>query len=164
MNKEEKRRKFHDSLLKMLYPPPPPPQEHHQTPPNISSNDFTEDSVVDDQDKLSSSSSDDEQQKLTRAQRKRLRKNKLRLAASQRRPIIGPLLSADETPATDAPAGLVLDGTQPVRHNVAEELVSRIHNSEEQGASKNQNKLKQRRNAKKLTRDIKEQDSSHRGL
>lgn len=149
----------------MLYPPPPP-HEHHQTPLNISPENLTDD-LVDDEDKSSSSSSDREQQKLTRAQRKRLRKKKLRQAASQRRPIIGPLLPTHtyDTPVSDAYHGPVLDEAQPVRHNAAEESVSGIGNSEEQGVSINQNKLKQRKMAKKLTRDLKEQkDSSHRGL
>ncbi|KAK1363699.1 ATP-binding cassette sub-family F member 1 [Heracleum sosnowskyi] len=164
MNKEEKRRKFHDSLLKMLYPP----QEHHQIPLNISPENFSYDSV-DEEEKSSSSSSDGDQQKLTRAQRKRLRKKKLHQAASQRRPIIGPLLPTTLTdntpPVSEAQQGPDLDETQPVRHNAAEESVSGIHNSEEQGASSNQNKLKQRRIAKRLTRDINEQkDSGHRGL
>ncbi|WOH10203.1 hypothetical protein DCAR_0729668 [Daucus carota subsp. sativus] len=153
MNKEEKKRKFHDSLLKMLYPPSPPREPHQSPHHSTSTHDFDDDVT-----NLSSSSSDGDgdvggQQKLTRAQRKRLRKKKLRQAASQRRPIIGPLLP---TTSSEADEGLVLDETQPVRQNAAEGS---------QGPSSNQNKLKQRRIAKKLTRDIKEQkDSSHRGL
>ncbi|XP_017216503.1 uncharacterized protein LOC108194116 [Daucus carota subsp. sativus] len=163
MNKEEKKRKFHDSLLKMLYPPSPPREPHQSPHHSTSTHDFDDDVT-----NLSSSSSDGDgdvggQQKLTRAQRKRLRKKKLRQAASQRRPIIGPLLP---TTSSEADEGLVLDETQPVRQNAAEgSVVSGIHSAEEQGPSSNQNKLKQRRIAKKLTRDIKEQkDSSHRGL
>ena len=117
----------------MLYPPPPsPPREPHQSPHHSTSTHHYDDDVT----KLSSSSSDGDgdgdgdggKQKLTRAQRKRLRKKKLRQAAFQRRPIIGPLLPT----SSEADEGLVLDETQPVRHNAAEEsVVSGIHSAGE---------------------------------
>ncbi|KAE9449593.1 hypothetical protein C3L33_18512, partial [Rhododendron williamsianum] len=98
MRKEEKRRKFHQSLLNLLYPPPP-------SPPLQKSG--------------CSSSSDDEgecgPQKLTRAQRKRIRKKKVREAASRRRKLIGPVLPGD-----DDGSGDLSNESQGVVRNAAE--------------------------------------------
>ncbi|KAL6952481.1 hypothetical protein U1Q18_050628 [Sarracenia purpurea var. burkii] len=124
MENEERRRKFHESLLNMLYPPP-------SSPPHITQGRDEEERVnllrdclnvdhISEESGSSSSSDDDEgecgSQKLTRAQRKRLRKRKLKRASSHRRKIIGPLLP------TNSDDGVVdlRNEAQGVRCNVAE--------------------------------------------
>ncbi|KAL6961325.1 hypothetical protein U1Q18_039094 [Sarracenia purpurea var. burkii] len=157
MENEERRRKFHESLLNMLYPPP-------SSPPHITQGRDEEERVnllrdclnvdhISEESGSSSSSDDDEgeceSQKLTRAQRKRLRKRKLKRASSHRRKIIGPLLP------TNSDDGVVdlRNEAQGVRCNVAEK--SDIGNDKpgEPAACTNQNKLKHRRMAKNLARE-----------
>ncbi|KAK4584909.1 hypothetical protein RGQ29_022540 [Quercus rubra] len=106
MNREQKRRRFNEALVNMLYPQPPPP------PSSCSASDGNDDS-------------ESGTQKLTRAQRKRLRKKKLKEDASRRGKMIGPLL-----PST--------------KENVA---------SNEQPACANLKKGKHRRMAKRLAKE-----------
>lgn len=61
-------------------------------------------------------------QKLTRAQRKRLRKSKLKEAASQRRKIIGPLLPASNDHNHEA----VNNEAEGVRQNDSENVLGQI--------------------------------------
>ncbi|XP_009607431.1 uncharacterized protein [Nicotiana tomentosiformis] len=106
MKKGEKRQKFHEGLLRMLYPPPPspPPQEENDEKPlHILGQGINLDQIPDEvEDDRGSSSSGDQasdhgpDEKLTRAQRKRLRRKKLKEAASRRQNIIGPLLPTAE--------------------------------------------------------------------
>nr|XP_019710046.1 WASH complex subunit 1 [Elaeis guineensis] len=104
--REEKRRKFHQALLNLYHPPPPPPPP----PPPVTAPQLAEEDSVamvsgcidldldpedaDNVEKESSPSGTGElvPQKLTRAQRKRIRKRKLKEAASVRRKFVGPLL------------------------------------------------------------------------
>ncbi|XP_077217036.1 uncharacterized protein LOC143851469 [Tasmannia lanceolata] len=100
MEKEQKRQKFHEALMKIFSPPQTPQlnqKEVEDEPPVFVRDDFNEDSIpdADDLEKGNSSSDTNEfalPQKLTRAQRKRVRRKKLKEAASCRRKIIGPLL------------------------------------------------------------------------
>ncbi|KAE8008234.1 hypothetical protein FH972_004764 [Carpinus fangiana] len=86
--------------------------------------------------------------KLTRAQRKRLRKKKLKEDASRRGNIIGPLLPSE------GEAGDVETEPPDVRRNAAEKKFdATADNSGEETACANQNKLKQRRMAKRLAKE-----------
>ncbi|KAK1589435.1 hypothetical protein Q3G72_034029 [Acer saccharum] len=90
-----------------------------------------------------------EPQKLTRAQRKRLRKKKLKEDASRRSKIIGPLLP---TPNNDDDGGG--ENVSPsVRQNADEECAVTSDMPREIIGCSDQKKLKNRRKAKKLTRD-----------
>ncbi|XP_071705804.1 uncharacterized protein [Rutidosis leptorrhynchoides] len=113
MKRKEKQQKLHNSLINMLYPPPSPSPSPSPSPPH--QNEFDQQTLdlaleivnsdhhqintdVLDEEKgvsVSSEEEDDDElgiQKLTRAQRKRLRRKKLKEAASNRRLIIGPEL------------------------------------------------------------------------
>lgn len=141
MQRKEKRRKLHEALLNMLYPSPPP----NQLPPE------TRNVKIESEEDTSSSSSSDEQgesgsQKLTRAQRKRLRKKKFNEASSLRRKFIGPLL-----PSTSCDA--LQTEPQVVRHNAAQQPRTRTHKPGDPASCSTQNKVKQRRMAKKLARE-----------
>uniref|UniRef100_M1BXG4 Uncharacterized protein n=1 Tax=Solanum tuberosum TaxID=4113 RepID=M1BXG4_SOLTU len=75
MKREEKRQKLHEGLLRMLYPPPPSPPSQEET--------------------------DHGPEKLTRAQRKKIRRKKLKEASTRRQNIIGPLLPTEEIDRED---------------------------------------------------------------
>ncbi|CAN1342966.1 hypothetical protein LINPERPRIM_LOCUS39640 [Linum perenne] len=107
MRRAEKRKKFHDALLKSLYPQSPESNVHSngdevQVP--TSTEEFDVNLIPDDygsqmNGSLSSSANDDSDggsKKLTRAQRKRLRKKKIKEDACRRKGMIGPLLPAAE--------------------------------------------------------------------
>ncbi|CAH9089894.1 unnamed protein product [Cuscuta epithymum] len=149
--KEEKRRKLHEALLKALYPPPSSPPHRQEERSGGAGCTHTEsldlDLVPDDFEKerssSSSSSSSDEEggceaQKLTRAQRKRIRRTKLKEAASRRQKIIGPLL----------PNASVESGAE----NVQEHLPGVCQNAypPETAQCTKKNKVKNRRMCKKL--------------
>ncbi|XP_020103836.1 uncharacterized protein LOC109720899 isoform X1 [Ananas comosus] len=101
--REAKRKKFHEALLNLYHPPPPPPP--HDSPPRLDEAESVEvlyrdtDLEFDPEDgdyarkeRSSSSESDCGSKTLTRAQRKRIRKRKLKEGATVRRKVIGPLL------------------------------------------------------------------------
>ncbi|XP_024932081.2 uncharacterized protein LOC107424921 isoform X2 [Ziziphus jujuba] len=164
MSSQEKRRKFNEAVVNMLFPPPPPPPhpQDGDEPLNILSEGFDAElfsgpkkyelglgeigsSTTSDEDDDGGGGggggNDSGSQKLTRAQRKRLRKKKLKEDASRRRKIIGPLLP----PHNDK-----LENDPPtVRCYAAEEAFDKPGEPSNLGP---QNKLKQRRMAKKLAR------------
>lgn len=72
--------------------------------------------------------SDTDDQKFTRAQRKRLRKSKLKEAALQRRKIIGPLLPAsnEEIDPNHVGVEVVNNCVEGVRQNAATRLLGEI--------------------------------------
>ncbi|KAL2522466.1 uncharacterized protein Fot_26389 [Forsythia ovata] len=160
MKREEKERKFHENLLKILYPPPPSPprQEEENKPINswregVSVNQIPDE--LDDEERSSSSSGQHDEgcngatQKLTRAQRKKLRRKKLNEAACQRRKIIGPIPLLPN--ANDGGNGGVAGkAPESVRQNAAVETDNRSEKSGEPASCSIQNKLKQRRMGKKL--------------
>ncbi|KDO78932.1 hypothetical protein CISIN_1g0288231mg, partial [Citrus sinensis] len=108
MGREEKRRTFHEAVVRTLYPSPPssPPQEDQDNEPADKLDEDFDVALINPDDYLRSSASNNEHdndddegevtecgpEKLTRAQRKRLRKKKLKEDARRRRNIIGPLL------------------------------------------------------------------------
>ncbi|KAJ0040667.1 hypothetical protein Pint_27866 [Pistacia integerrima] len=168
MRREEKRRKFHEAVLNTLYPPPSPPQAvDEEEKPGHPLEDFDVELInLDDFVRTGSSSDggddvDDnngeggecEPQKLSRAQRKRLHKKKLKEDASRRSKIIGPLL-----PTTNKEDENDNDGRdeiqQPgVRQNVHEECeVTKDKFGGAVGCSK-QKKLKNRRLAKRVAKE-----------
>ncbi|TXG59948.1 hypothetical protein EZV62_014521 [Acer yangbiense] len=150
MGREEKRRKFREAAV-----------NEEEKPIDTLSEDFQVELInPDDYIRSSNSSGDDDEddnvdgsecepQKLTRAQRKRLRKKKLKEDASRRSKIIGPLLP---TPNNDDDGGG--ENVSPsVRQNADEECAVTSDMPREIIGCSDQKKLKNRRKAKKLTRD-----------
>ncbi|XP_072971510.1 uncharacterized protein [Typha angustifolia] len=95
--REKRRTKFHEALLNLYHPPSPPPinLNEEESVPTLSEDinlDFDPDGDYVEKECSPSSASDSDPKKLTRAQRKRLRKRKLKETAFTRRKIIGPLL------------------------------------------------------------------------
>ncbi|KAL0395840.1 UNVERIFIED_CONTAM: Pathogenesis-related protein 1 [Sesamum calycinum] len=153
MGEDEKQRKFHQALLQMLYPPPPsPPQDEEEEEKKLIEPlvDLPGEELENEEGCSLPSSSDDSEGgnggsgKLTRAQRKRLRKKKLKEAASQRRKIIGPLLPGSSDGENNDNVDLVGNAPESVRQNAATEV------SGAPSSCSKQNKLKQRRKSKKL--------------
>ncbi|XP_010316026.1 uncharacterized protein [Solanum lycopersicum] len=155
MKREEKRQKLHERLLRMLYPPPPSPpsqeendddepfdilQQGDQIPGFLANMDELE------EDRGSSSSGDQETNhgpdKLTRAQRKRIRRKKLKEASSRRQNIIGPLLPTEESDLEGVNVSTPDEEPQGVRQNANE--------TDDADSCLKQNKQKQRRMAKRL--------------
>lgn len=165
MRGEEKRRQLHEAILNTLYP------QLHETEdgkgPVSTANDGFDVSLVPDdyglrQSGSSTSEEDDgdgegrlesETLKLTRAQRKRLRRKKLKEDISRRGKIIGPLpLSSNDGESGCSSA--VKERSPAVRENADEDdshLSAAASNNPGGGA--NQSKLKQRRMAKRLARE-----------
>ncbi|KAJ0967695.1 hypothetical protein J5N97_024612 [Dioscorea zingiberensis] len=115
MERDEKRKKFHDALLKIYLPsssPPPKPEPEQQIQSKEKESLVLEADLeggsVDDVERVSSPSSDRTSdsgsgKRKSRAQRKRIRKRKLKEAESSasRRKIIGPLLPFDSQVSGD---------------------------------------------------------------
>lgn len=163
MRREERRRKFHDGLVNMLYPKAPPASQQEDENSHVKKllegSDMLRSPDPDDhsEEKTSCSSGHESEwgpQKLTRAQRKRLRKKKLKDAASRRRKIIGPLMPQPETSIDSSAGGNTLEKEpSPVRCNAAaEKLDNETEKPGEHSASTSRNKLKHRRVAKRLAR------------
>ncbi|KAI7756362.1 hypothetical protein M8C21_011104 [Ambrosia artemisiifolia] len=151
MKRKERQQKLHDSLINILYalssssspspPPPPPSQSSHQTKFDDETLNIAREIINSDTHHINTDELEEEKeeerseedgelgsQKLTRAQRKRLRKKKLKEAASHRRHIIGPQLPVDQM-GGDRIDGEVSDGSEHghedgcmegVRRNAAE--------------------------------------------
>ncbi|XVF59239.1 hypothetical protein PTKIN_Ptkin07bG0260100 [Pterospermum kingtungense] len=93
-----------------------------------------------------------ETQKLSRAQRKRLRKKKLKEDAFRRGKMIGPLLPVSEDDGVGL--GLLQSEHQGVRQNAAhEQVASSDRPGDERGGCSINKKVKQRRIAKRLARE-----------
>ncbi|OMO56476.1 hypothetical protein CCACVL1_26547 [Corchorus capsularis] len=165
MRREEKRKRFHEAVIKTLYPPPSPPEseEEEEKKPVILSEravNFDLDENPEDFGESCSAKSDDEDDgvqgetlKLSRAQRKRLRKNKLKEDAFRRGKIIGPLQPVSE--AEHDEVGTLQAETQGVRENAAKEQNASCEKpGHKQGdCSSSKRKLKQRRIAKRLAKE-----------
>ncbi|GAV57715.1 hypothetical protein CFOL_v3_01251 [Cephalotus follicularis] len=161
--REEKRRKIHEAILNTLYPPPPSPPEEEVKTSNTLGDEFDVELISpDDYVKKSGSSqcdSEDEHEtgpkNLTRAQRKRLRKKKLKQDAARRGNMIGPLLLATYCEDDNRDVGVVVGNESPVvRQNAAEGIHDAT--SDNKGvlsACTNENKLKQRRIAKRVAKE-----------
>ncbi|KAG2724108.1 hypothetical protein I3760_01G002800 [Carya illinoinensis] len=169
MSREVKRRRFNEAVVNMLFPQPlPPPQlqpdEEEREPVNVLREDFEGDLIPDDLEETGYSTSDDNgdgepvrPQQLTRAQRKRLRKKKLKEDACRRGKIIGPLLPSTRNDVGDLGGGdgdVVEKEPPAVRRSAAEnKLDATTNKSGEKAAGVNQKKLKQRRMAKRLAKE-----------
>ncbi|KAL8528852.1 hypothetical protein ACS0TY_006347 [Phlomoides rotata] len=147
--KDEKQRKFQEALLKILYPPPPSPPSSQEEEEGSDLIEALSSLPEEESESESASSSDDctgeisgTDQKLTRAQRKRLRKSKFKEATSHRRKIIGPLL-----PASNDDIDHNHGGVESVRQNAATNVLGV---GDATSCSK-KNKLKKRRMSKKLS-------------
>ncbi|KAL3844682.1 hypothetical protein ACJIZ3_002085 [Penstemon smallii] len=150
MKEEKKQKKFHDALLKMLYPPQEEKEEEEEHTNKLIEPLYhlPEDLEIEENNESSSCSKEREDgdlvsEKPTRAQRKRLRKKKLKEAASQRRKIIGPLLPSSIGDSENVPE-------ESVRQNAALEPNTTTDSSGEPASCSKSNKLKQRRKSKKL--------------
>ncbi|KAK8479398.1 hypothetical protein V6N13_028537 [Hibiscus sabdariffa] len=177
MRREEKRKRFHQALLKTLYPSPSPSQPESESEEeeeeeekqvitseralNVglrNSDDFEE-------SKSSSPKTDDEDdgrqaetQKLSRSQRKRLRKKKLKEDASRRGNMIGPLLPSSQYDGACGPLQVEPEG---VRQNARQEqAASRDKPNDEQANCSSKKKLKQRRIAKRMAKEGLESNKS----
>ncbi|OMP01810.1 hypothetical protein COLO4_11595 [Corchorus olitorius] len=159
MRREEKRKRFHEAVIKTLYPTPSPPEseEEEEKKPVILSEravNFDLDENPEDFGERSPAKSDDEDDgaqdetlKLSRAQRKRLRKKKLKEDAFRRgKKMIGPSKPLSE--AEHDEVGTLQIDPQGVRENAANEQNA---SCEKPGSSKR--KLKQRRIAKRLAKE-----------
>ncbi|MCE3215737.1 hypothetical protein HAX54_003311 [Datura stramonium] len=129
MKRGEKRQRLHEGLLRMLYPPPPSPpsqEENDDEPFQILGQGLNLDQIPGEQeDDRGSTSSDDREsdhrpEKLTRAQRKRIRRNKLKEAASRRQNIIGPLLPTEESDDKSVNVSTTDEEPQGVRESANE--------------------------------------------
>ncbi|KAJ0096919.1 hypothetical protein Patl1_28492 [Pistacia atlantica] len=165
MRREEKRRKFHEAVLNTLYPPSSPPQAvDEEEKPGHPLEDFDVELInLDDFVRTGSSSDggddvDDnngeggecEPQKLSRAQRKRLRKKKLKEDASGRSKIIGPLL-----PTTKKRTKTIMMVEMKFNNQVFDKMSIRnvrLQKTSLVGCSK-QKKLKNRRLAKRVAKE-----------
>ncbi|CAN0864912.1 hypothetical protein LINGRAHAP2_LOCUS9074 [Linum grandiflorum] len=150
MRRAEKRKKFHDALLKSRYPQSPEPNANtgdDELPASTSAEEFDVNLIPDDyglQKSGSSSSTSDTDggsQKLSRAQRKRLRKKKIKEDASRRKGIIGPLLPPPAAGVGEA------ECSPGVRRNAEES--GEGSNDAGVGASR----VNQRRKAKKMAKE-----------
>nr|KAJ0219929.1 hypothetical protein LSAT_V11C200080200 [Lactuca sativa] len=132
MKRKEIQRKLHDSLINMLYTPPSPPphenkydQQTHDLAREIANSDHhhTDELEREAETNFSVSSEEDDElgsEKLTRAQRKRLRRKKLKEAASHRRQIIGPELPPTGDDQINDEVSNVHQQSEGVRRNVTE--------------------------------------------
>ncbi|KAK4260200.1 hypothetical protein QN277_003346 [Acacia crassicarpa] len=151
MNREERKRKFNDAIVNMLFPPPPSPPEEESRPVQASITGFDSDAIPDTLDgyENASTSSEEEQesdsQKLTRAQRKRIRKKKLKEEAIRRGKLIGPLLPAGGNLGSDQEA----NHPPPVRSNASE---SQENCGTEETDPQTSKKVNQRRKAKRMAK------------
>ncbi|XVE82953.1 hypothetical protein DITRI_Ditri16bG0046600 [Diplodiscus trichospermus] len=163
MRREGKRKRFHEAVLRTLHPPPSPPEseDEEEKKPVIASGRAVKlglENLDDFEEGKSSSSTNDEEddgnqvetQKLSRAQRKRLRKKKLKEDAFRRGKMIGPLLPLSK----DDGVGLLQSQPQGARENAVDKQVASSEKpGEKQGCCSRNKKVKQRRIAKRLVRE-----------
>ncbi|MED6204966.1 hypothetical protein PIB30_013463 [Stylosanthes scabra] len=162
MKAEERKRRFNEAIVNILYPSSPEP-EPEPSPPPIQQDPqpldaFTQRSLpqvfsgTQNLESSDASTSGDEEHasgtvKLTRAQRKKIRKKKLKEDAIRRGNLIGPLLPHTHQVPHDAP---------PVRSNASTEPGV----DDGAAAPATSNKTKKRRMAKKLAKVMPQTSSS----
>ncbi|XP_039032026.1 uncharacterized protein LOC120166942 [Hibiscus syriacus] len=170
MPREEKRKRFHEAVLKTLYPPPSPPEsEEEEEKKQVIASDRPLNFGLENPDDFEASKGsspktgdeDDgcqpETHKLSRAQRKRLRRKKLKEDACRRGKIIGPLLPSRQYDGVDSLQG----EPEGVRQNARDEQVASSDKpADQQGDCSSKNKLKHRRIAKRLAKDGLESNKS----
>ncbi|KAJ4962449.1 hypothetical protein NE237_022388 [Protea cynaroides] len=178
---EDKRRKSYEAFLNIFYPPRANQSQHQleeEEEPAVRNPTLTSavphgvcdiskgDEEVAEEEKNSESESDSEctARNLSRSQRKRLRRKKLKQAASSRRRIIGPMLPStekiphgvdnalDQHPITPPLPEWSLPETVIHNANAAEGVGAGNRDCRGEPRNVQNNKLKQRRLAKKLSR------------
>ncbi|BAU00307.1 hypothetical protein LR48_Vigan06g024300 [Vigna angularis] len=120
MNPDDRKRRFNEAIVNMLYPSSSPQSERELEPAEPLIEESAADVISGALDHCDNNSStsveeehDSETEKLSRAQRKKIRKKKLKEEVVHRGKLIGPLLPLTSTQVTrDAP---------PVRSNASEE-------------------------------------------
>ncbi|KAK2372511.1 hypothetical protein QL285_073635 [Trifolium repens] len=142
---DERKRRFNEAIVNTLYPPPSPSQDfepviQYQSYSNVISG------TLDDCENASTSGEEEEHdsdtEKLTRAQRKRIRKKKMKKEAIVRGKLIGPLMPpVQTTQREDDDRG----DPPPVRSNASEE-------GDETTCAKSK-KIKQRRMTKRVAKE-----------
>ncbi|GAB4849112.1 hypothetical protein Ancab_003920 [Ancistrocladus abbreviatus] len=170
MKRQERRRKFHDAIINMLYPPRPEPEDKQDATINTLDHNFDVNSIPDPEnlvENTGSSSSDHSDEcgpeKLSRAQRKRIRRKKLKEAATHRRKLIGPVLPSTSEDCSVVDGGATETGLQGVRRYAAEEQCEFAKPDATAGVEcielemscdvQGKKKVKQRRMAKKLAKE-----------
>ncbi|XP_019444951.1 PREDICTED: uncharacterized protein LOC109348832 isoform X1 [Lupinus angustifolius] len=148
MKQDERKRKFNEAVVNMLYPSPPPSPPQLELEPFIkgSTSDIIS-GTLDDNDNASTSGEEEqscETEKLTRAQRKKIRKKKLKEEAIHRGRLIGPMLPLPHATTRDQ----VAERAPPVRSNASEKDIG----LGDETASASSNKMKRRRLAKRLAK------------
>ncbi|XP_054809751.1 uncharacterized protein LOC129311446 isoform X2 [Prosopis cineraria] len=158
MNREERKRKFNEAIVNTLFPPPPQyesppfhPEEQESNPVQASIQGSGSDAIPDALDGYESASAsgdevqESESQKLTRAQRKKIRKKKLKEEAIRRGKLIGPLLPTngdlDAHEGANHPPG--------VRSNASE---SQEYCGADEPGPPTSKKVNQRRKAKRMAK------------
>ncbi|KAK9097160.1 hypothetical protein Sjap_022657 [Stephania japonica] len=171
MKREEKQRRFHQTLLNILYPPPSSPEEKKEddgdnglaaTMVDVASSDLNSNYGYSPSD-----SSEFESGKLTRAQRKRLRRKKLKQEAnSGRRKLIGPLLPSANNDSNKEVVGAMEQSSGS--HENADLAPVLDHGIGEPGDlirdSTSHNKLRRRRVSKRKERSTSSVDASTQKL
>ncbi|WJX55244.1 hypothetical protein P8452_41036 [Trifolium repens] len=138
MNRDdERKRRFNEAIVNTLYPPPSQdfePVIQYQSYPNVISDDCENASTSGEEEEH-----DSDTEKLTRAQRKRIRKKKMKEEAIVRGKLIGPLMPLIQTTQRED------DDPPPVRSNASEE-------GDETACAKSK-KIKQRRMTKRVAKE-----------
>ncbi|KAJ8627654.1 hypothetical protein MRB53_020961 [Persea americana] len=114
MKTGEKQQKFHEAFMKIFFPPQPiqqTPQQQVEDEPVVFVREGSDANSGSDYDNVEernalADASDCMSDKLTRSQRKRIRRRKLKEAASRRRKIIGPLLPSTDEDTKGEPSNL----------------------------------------------------------
>lgn len=162
MGHRARHREFQAAVLRQLYPPSPSHNENEVKQEQIVDvlellgNLQSEDDINANNSESPSDSVESCSQHLTRAQRKRIRKKKLKEAASNSKRIIGPLLPAKPTVedfSTETPKcpDAEPSGFQSQQRSAISDIGKRkADSSKEIGSSTVQIKSKQRRHAKRL--------------
>ncbi|XP_004511817.1 uncharacterized protein [Cicer arietinum] len=140
MNRDERKRRFNEAIVNILYPPPPQDLEPIElgSCSNVISDTFYDSenaSTTESEEKHES-----ETEKLTRAQRKRIRKKKMKQEAILRGKLIGPLMPPTQTTQCEDD-----DALQAVRSNASQEG--------DETTCANSKKMKRRRMAKRMAKE-----------
>ncbi|XP_058778102.1 uncharacterized protein LOC131652293 isoform X2 [Vicia villosa] len=150
MKPDERKRRFNEAIVNTLYPPSPQHEQDSEPEENlIELESYTSviSGTLDECENASTSGEDEEEEehgseteKLTRAQRKRIRKKKMKEESILRGNLIGPLMPPTQTTQVGD------NDPPPVRSNVSKK-------GDETTRSSNAKRMKQRRMAKKVVKE-----------
>ncbi|XP_058778088.1 uncharacterized protein LOC131652283 [Vicia villosa] len=142
MKPDERKRRFNEAIVNTLYPPSPQHEQDSEPEENLIELESYTGVISDDCENASTSGEEEdgsETEKLTRAQRKRIRKKKMKEESILRGNLIGPLMP----PAQTTQAGD--NDPPPVRSNAS--------TKGDKTTSANAKKMKQRRMAKRVVKE-----------